>query len=290
MFIDKYLAIDLDYFSKYDRQIKRDSESSETNQPSKPKGNELPEYFFRQKDERKVDLMSAIKKLLDADYLAEEQLIDTQQQKYIRTFLLIYLSYLNEVILNKKPEVKKSNVGYVMSVEKMLLDNLVGTKENFKEIVLASGVIRESDPTKKLKVITRGEELSVLLQQASGLKISCKSYFVVFQLHEDYIHFTLNRVVTASDSNNKESSIIIEDKILPIRNIYKSLFMNMWKHLTREGDFVDRCGDHSDDENYDCLEFISCETKKMLFNDFKTYVEKNVSIQIYIQLPHLLIK
>ncbi|GAA5799293.1 hypothetical protein HPULCUR_004704 [Helicostylum pulchrum] len=164
-FIDKDLAIDLDYFSKYDRQIKKD----ETDQPSKHKGNEPDEYFFTQRNQRKDYLTFIIERLLDADSSVEKKLTNTRQQKYIRTFLLIYLSHLNEVILNVKsivdnsngkPQVGNPNIGYVISVEKMLLDNLAGTKENFKEIVFASGVVRETDRTKKLKVITRGEELS----------------------------------------------------------------------------------------------------------------------------------
>ncbi|KAI9254786.1 hypothetical protein EDC94DRAFT_618433 [Helicostylum pulchrum] len=284
-FIDKDLAIDLDYFSKYDRQIKKD----EIDQPSKHKGNEPDEYFFTQRNQRKDYLTFIIERLLDADSSVEKKLTNTRQQKYIRTFLLIYLSHLNEVILNVKsivdnsngkPQVGNPNIGYVISVEKMLLDNLAGTKENFKEIVFASGVVRETDRTKKLKVITRGEELSVLLQQASGFELSCKTYFVLFQLHEDYIYFTLNRVVTASDLNNKESSIVIEDKIILTRNIYESLFMNIWKHLTRKGDFVVLCDKHKNDENdknYDCLEFISCKTKNMFFDAFKEYVKKNIT-------------
>lgn len=287
------MGADLDYFSKYDRQIKKDRKLSETDQPSKYKEKEPPEYFFR----KKAGLESKIKTLLDADpSVKEENLSNTQQQKYIRTFLLIYLFHLNETILNvvlKTPKAEKPKTpitGYVISVEKMLLDCLTGTKENFKEIVLASGLVQETDRTKKLKVITRGEELSVLLQQASGFELSCKSYFVLFQLREDYIHFTLNRVVTVSDANNKESSIVIQDKIIPIKNIYESLFKNIWKHLTRNGDFVCRCDKHSNDENYDCLKFITLETKKMFFDDFKKYVKKNVSIQIHIQLLQLFIK
>lgn len=78
-----------------------------------------------------------------------------------------------------------------------------------------------------------------------ALPFPLKSFFVLAQLHEDYIQLTLNQVVTESNSNEQnQESIIIHDKSIQIPNIYDSLCLNMWNNIVKDNSLIQLCDTH----------------------------------------------
>jgi hypothetical protein len=62
----------------------------------------------------------------------------------------MYLIYLNELISNKLLTSLQSNdpnikIGYCITIEKILLDNVIGTKDDFKELVYENGIVERND-------------------------------------------------------------------------------------------------------------------------------------------------
>ncbi|MBM6386418.1 MAG: hypothetical protein JSY10_20895 [Paenibacillus sp.] len=231
--------------------------------------------------------MSEIKTILSTDFFFEEdsdstqqQNYNTQQQKHIRVFLIVYLAYLKDVILKKNLGFDEAEleIGYVVSIERMLLDNAIGTKSEFEEIVAASGIVKSEGTSNYLKVITRGEGLLPLLQRRhEGSEFPLNSYFLLANIHEDYIQLTLNKVVVPGSSEVEASSIVIKDKIISIENIYDSLCMNVWNCVVQTESLIILCEYHKCQSIYQVQELFSFDAREDFFKSLKSYMSENVS-------------
>ncbi|KAI8056478.1 hypothetical protein BDF21DRAFT_430903 [Thamnidium elegans] len=282
-FMDKRASKDLEYFSKYDRQLKQNNNKSKS-YSFKHTFREFYEKYFKEgvSNGSKQDTIPEFEIILQQNMLCKQIQTCIRQPNYIKVFLVMYLSYINRVILNSIPdhlrfENTDAKVGYVVSIEKTLLNNLIGTKENAKELVFASGMMGDDNRSKKLKIITQGEELVSLIQQALKLELSLKSYFVLAQLHEEHIQLTLNQVVEISDQGEEASTIILQDEIIPIRNIYDSLFRYTWNNIITDGNsLIQVCNTHNEDSNYECQQLYSLENKTKFANTLKKFISNNI--------------
>lgn len=195
--------------------------------------------------------------------------------------MIVYLAYLKNVVLKENPDFDEEaelNIGYVVSIEKMLLDNAIGTKSDFEEIVSASGIIESEGTSNYLKVITRGEGLLPLLQRHYNIFESpLDSYFLLANIHEDYIQFTLNKVVVSGGPEIEASSIVIKDKIISIENIYDSLCVNVWNCVVKTESLVRLCEDHEFQSAYQVQELFSFEARENFFKSLKSYMSEKVS-------------
>lgn len=64
----------------------------------------------------------------------------------------------------------------------------------------------------------------------SKLSLPLRSYYVHAHLTDDHIYMKLNQVVAASEEG-KLSTVLIKDKYIPIRNIYRQISEAMWLHI-----------------------------------------------------------
>ncbi|KAI8087094.1 hypothetical protein BDF21DRAFT_413720 [Thamnidium elegans] len=206
-----------------------------------------------------------------------EDSVSTEQKKYIKAFVLMYMIYIKHLISNKlstNAHTEKSHIkiGYMVSIEKMLLDHVIGNnKRDFQGLVLESGLVPKDDPSKKLRVVTQGEVLLPAIQRLSvQLKFPLKSYFVLAQLHEDYVQLTLNQVVTSPCS--EQESIILQDNIIRIPNMYDSLCFLMWNKLTQNTCLIQLCNVHKSDGT----ELFSLKTKSEFMIHLKEYISNNI--------------
>ncbi|KAI9259714.1 hypothetical protein EDC94DRAFT_611868 [Helicostylum pulchrum] len=206
-----------------------------------------------------------------------EDPVSTEQKKYIKAFVLMYMIYIKHLISNRFPtnsHTEKSDIkiGYMVSIEKMLLDHVIGTnKRDFQGLVLESGLVPKDDPSKKLRAVTQGEGLLPAIQRLSvELKFPLKSYFVLAQLHEDYVQLTLNQVVTSACS--EQESIILQDNIIRIPNMYDSLCLLMWNELTQNTSLIRLCNVHKSDST----ELFSLKTKSEFMVHLKEYISNNI--------------
>ncbi|GAA5800332.1 hypothetical protein HPULCUR_005759 [Helicostylum pulchrum] len=223
--------------------------------------------------------MHGFKSILNKSSFGNESLVSTRQRKYIKQFMLMYLLYIKQIISSKLSTglnfiaTMDTKIGYIISIEKMLLDRIIGTKAEFKRLVLTSGLFPEDDNLKKLKIITQGEGLLPVIQNFWKLEFPIKTYFVLAQLHENYIQLTLNQVVTTS-SSKQEESIALKDKIVPIQNIYDSLCMHVWIYIMEHSQSIQLCDIHVASSEF--IQLFSLNTKTQFLSNLRQFISENL--------------
>ncbi|GAA5804855.1 hypothetical protein HPULCUR_010363 [Helicostylum pulchrum] len=230
----------------------------------------------------KKNLLFEMKAILTKELSNGEALISTYKPEYINAFVLMYIIYIKEEILNKLPDHLISNhtdmkIGYAISIEAMLLKNTIGTKNSLQDIIFASGLVPKDDDSKKLRITTQGERILPAIQKSLKPEFSLKSYFLVCQLHEDYVQLSLHQVVTApSSEEGEQESIIVQDEILDIPNIYDSLCTSMWQNLVQDSNLIELCEMHITSDDNKILDLFSSTTKTEFFTNLKSHISDNV--------------
>lgn len=220
--------------------------------------------------------------ILTNNLSTEEEIVTTDEKKYIKAFILMYMIYIKEKILYTLPsdiisDPMNIKIGYAVSIEKMLLHHTIGTKDSFQDIIFSSGLVPKDNVSRKLRITLQGEGILPAIKKSLKLELPLRSYFVLCQLHKDYIQLTLNQVVTAPGlEENEQESVIIHDKIIPIENIYNSLCSNMWHNLVQDNSLIELCEMH--DKNI--LDLFSLKTKTEFFINLESYILEKVWIRI----------
>ncbi|KAI9258435.1 hypothetical protein EDC94DRAFT_675763 [Helicostylum pulchrum] len=230
----------------------------------------------------KKDLLFEMKAILTKELFNEETLISSNKPEYIKAFVLMYMIYIKEEILNKLPDHLISDhtdmkIGYAISIEAILLNNTIGTKDSLQDIIFASGLVPKDNDSKKLRITTQGERILPAIQKSLKLELSLKSYFLICQLHEDYVQLSLHQVVTVPSSEEEEQeSIIVQDEILDIPNIFDSLCTSMWQNLVQDSSLIELCEMHITSDDNKILDLFSSKTKTELFANLKDHISDNV--------------
>ncbi|GAA5812181.1 hypothetical protein MFLAVUS_005631 [Mucor flavus] len=230
----------------------------------------------------KKDLLLEMKAILSNNLSNGEVLVSTGQPKYIKAFILMYMVYVKGEIMCKLPDQLISDqlnmkIGYAVSIEAMLLNNTMGTKDNFRDLIFASGLVPKDNDSKKLRITTQGERILLAIQKSLKLKFPLKSYFLLCQLHEDYVQLSLHQVVTdLTLEENEQESIIVQDEIVAIPNIYDSLCVNMWHNLVQDRRLIELCEMHNTSDKSEVLDLFSSKTKKEFFTILRVHISDNV--------------
>ncbi|GAA5810939.1 hypothetical protein MFLAVUS_004367 [Mucor flavus] len=156
--------------------------------------------------------VAVIEDLLNLESSNKDLLVSTQQQIDIKAFVSTYWIYINNIVSRKLPAIPgrddDTKAGYCIFIESVLLKRLFGTEDDLRDIIYASNLVHKDDSSKKLRIATQGERLFSVIPQSSKPQFSLKSFFLVAQLYEDYIHLTLNQVVTESSSDEEDQEAI----------------------------------------------------------------------------------
>ncbi|KAI8091515.1 hypothetical protein BDF21DRAFT_409588, partial [Thamnidium elegans] len=233
----------------------------------------------------KKGIVSQFKTILDNTFSRKKVLVSTTQQKYINAFMFMYLFYIRELLLSKSPSQVKPddidvNVGYAVSMEKKLLKKTIGSAEKLKDIVFASGLVQKNEISKKLIITTQEEELVPKIQESFGFQFPVKSYFVVAQLYQDYIQLTLRQSVTKSkEVEEEQESIVVQEEMVPIPDIYNSLSSKMWKKLTKDKDLIQLCHLHDQSNEEQISKMLSSNIKTGFSSNFKQYISSKIFAQ-----------
>lgn len=109
-----------------------------------------------------------------------------------------------------------------------------------------------------------------------------KLYYFLAQLYEDYIQLFLQQIIQIPTMSEEESSsIIIQDDIVSIQNIYESFCKHIWKHLVKGIKLVVPCDTHKDsDHNYKNI--FSAESHITFATCMKSHLLKTVSTDTYL--------
>lgn len=209
------------------------------------------------------DIIMEIEAILYGEKDKEESLVSTQQHTYIKVFVQIYMAYISKVVSSKLSSIGESNVdmkiGYAVTIENILLQRLFVTEDNLRNIIYASRILSRDDSYKKLRIITRGERLLPVIQHRPKLQFLIRSYFMLAQLHKDYVQLVLNQVVTEEED---QEAIVIQDETIPIPNIYDSLFLNMWDSIIEDSSLIQLRDTHNKKDRVELQEIFSLENKK----------------------------
>ncbi|KAG2235803.1 hypothetical protein INT48_001029 [Thamnidium elegans] len=216
----------------------------------------------------KKSLLFEMKAILSEGLSAGEVLVSTDRQEYIKAFILMYLVYIKEDILYKLSDHMDMKIGYAVSIQAMLLNNTMGTKDNLRDAIFESGLLPKDDDSIKLRITTQGERSLPAIQKSLKLELSLKSYFLLCQLHEDYVQLSLHQVVTAPSS--EQESIIVQDEIIVIQNIYDSFSSNIWDTLMQDSSLIELC------EMHNTSNLFSSKTKTDFFVNLKDHIADNV--------------
>ncbi|GAA5815466.1 hypothetical protein MFLAVUS_008978 [Mucor flavus] len=202
-----------------------------------------------------VFMKDEIKAILTEHLSTGEVLVSTNNLKYIKAFILMYMVYIKEEILNKLP------------------DHSLYDRSDTK----IGGLVPKDNNTKKLRITAQGERVLPAIQKSLGLEFTLRSYFLLCQLHEDYVQLSLHQVVTASTSEEKEQeSIIVQDEIVAIPNIYDSLCESMWRNLVQDSSLIELCEMHNTSDKSKIFGLFSSNIKTEFFANLKVHISDNV--------------
>lgn len=220
---------------------------------------------------KKEKLLSEIKAQI-GQTLTTGNMVQEQQEKYIKVFLIVYLGYLNELVtvklVDRFGDLGSRKIGFVLSLEKKLIDEF-GTKKDFRELLFASGFLLKYNSSIKVQINTQGEGLLPVLSQRLHLELPLKSYFVLSQLHATYIQITLKQVVKIASNEEEVAAITIQDETIPINDIYEELLKNIWRHTILNEGLVINCPLH-------CENFTILSNYKEFKKRMKVHMEKTV--------------
>lgn len=245
-----------------------------------------------------IDIASQIKKCFDkgemTDFFSrlevksksapvDKVLVLIRQAEHIQLFLMMYLGYLNKLVKDQINESfgndwKEKNIGYVILVEKLLLDNVIGPRENLIHLLVESGMLQKAIKCRKSRLITQGEGILPVIEKKLDLKLPLKSYFVMAQLHENYIQFTLHQVIKTLPTEENAATIIVRDKIIPIENVNDTLCKNIWNHIKSTKKIV-CCTSHSDSKDTAC-DIFSLQNYINVLAQLRQYLSEIVSTNL----------
>lgn len=169
-----------------------------------------------------------------------------------------------------------------MSVEKLLMDTVIGSKETLQELLFESGIIQKEIDYRKSKVVMQGEGILPAIQQNLSLNLDLKSYFVVAQLHRTHMHVILHQVLKLLSPDENASTIIVRDKIIHIDNVHDTLCKNIWNSF-QLNDKISYCTSHNDIESESC-DLYSAPNHKNAFEKLKQHVSEILSTNTFSNL------
>lgn len=148
---------------------------------------------------------------------------------YMFFFMITYMhtlkNLLEKVLKNNfESDRRDNNIWYGVSVDKILLDTVFGSKKKLEKLFYASGMIQRKDNLRKAKFSTRGEKILPAIQQKfAHLEFKMKSYFVVAQMFSKHVQLTLHQVVKLASYEEDAVAIAIRDEIVQIDDVLDSL-------------------------------------------------------------------
>ncbi|KAI7894261.1 uncharacterized protein EV154DRAFT_478509 [Mucor mucedo] len=227
----------------------------------------------------------------------DNDLFTTYHPGYIFFFTITYLYNFNKTLEEKLENMvgsnwQSNNIWYGVSIDKNLLDTVFGSIKKLEKSFFACGILQKDDNRRRAKFCTRGEEILPAIQRMLvDLEFKIKSYFVVAQVFSKHIQLTLHQVVILASSEKDAASIIVQDEILYIDDVYDNLCKILWSCMQTHCQ-VNSCATHKNMHSvqYDLCDFqaYSDVTQNLrrsvveLLEMNKTSMDMNSKIQLNI--------
>lgn len=213
---------------------------------------------------------------------ANVDFVDIRHPGYVFFVIISYLYYLNKLVEEKLEgsfgnDWRDKNIAYAVCVDKSILDNVFGSKEHFHELLYASGILQKNNEHRKAQISTYGAEILPAIQQKlKHLEFKMKSYFVVAQTYPTHIQLTLHQVVRLSSPQKDAATIIIQDEIIHIEDVYDTLCKRVWANMLFSG-HVEYCTKHKDERDT-LYDFGSFQNYSNIRHKLKLCITKLVSV------------
>ncbi|KAG2199838.1 hypothetical protein INT47_009451 [Mucor saturninus] len=233
----------------------------------------------------------------DESCSSDSESFTTCHPGYMYFFVITYLHCLNKQIEEKLENTvgsnwRANNIWYGVSIDKKLLDTVFGTIKKLEKLFFASGILEKDDELRKAKFCTRGEEILPAIQHKyQHLDFRLKSYFVVAQISSKHIQLSLHRVVKLASPGEGPASIIIQDEVIHIDDVYDTLCKSIMKSI-QVNCRVDYCAMHKSEEDtpydFQSFEIYSNIYRNLkpciveLFEKSKSNLDMNSKIQLNI--------
>ncbi|KAG2200006.1 hypothetical protein INT47_000356 [Mucor saturninus] len=238
-------------------------------------------FYFRELKElyksAEVDENSPIFRLFDYDarQFATKRLLYYQMEEFhVRRNPVILpneesKSCLKPIIfVNIGSNWRANNIWYAVSMDKKLLDTVFGSIQKLEKSFFASGILGKDNELRKAKFGTRVEEiLPAIKHKYQDLGFRLKSYFVVAHISSKHIQLSLHQVVKLASPGEDPASIIIQDEIIDIDDVYDTLCKSIMKSL-QANCRVDYCITHKSQEDMQ-YDFQSFEIYKNIYRNLK---------------------
>ncbi|KAI7875827.1 uncharacterized protein EV154DRAFT_74322 [Mucor mucedo] len=243
--------------SKYGKQDKREGSLNDylRMETSKNYLKEIRDLLTLSKSNLLEQLMENIK--LDTFFIMDDKscntnnnLVTTCQPEHMFFFMLIYFYNLGKQLEDKiGNKWRDKSIWYGVCIDKNLLDTMFGSTKKLEKLFFASGILRKDNNFIKAKFCIRGEEILPAIQQKfEDLNFKMKSYFVVAQIFEKHVQLTMHQIVKLESSGSDSASIVIQDKIIYINDVYDTLVKKIWMRMQRNYQ-IDFCTTHMQNKN-----------------------------------------
>ncbi|KAG2233262.1 hypothetical protein INT48_001711 [Thamnidium elegans] len=94
---------------------------------------------------------------------------------------------------------------------------------------------------------------------------------------EDDLRDMIYAMVTESGSDHEDQeTIVVQEEIIHIPNIYDSLCFNMWNNITEDSSLIQLCNTHKGYNGNELLDIFSLENKAEFMNNLKKYISKEI--------------
>ncbi|KAG2202575.1 hypothetical protein INT47_012569 [Mucor saturninus] len=196
------------------------------------------------------DLFASKDKFEDAD----SESFTTCHPGYMYFFMITYLHCLNKQIEETLESTvgskwRANNIWYGVSMDKKLLDTVFGSIKKLEKSFFASGILGKDEELRKAKFCTRGEEILPAIQHKyQHLDFRLKSFFVVAQISSKHMQLSLHQVVKLASPGEDPASIIIQDEMIQIDNVYDTLCKSVMKSIQVDCR-VEYCITHKSEED-----------------------------------------
>ncbi|KAG2233240.1 hypothetical protein INT48_001689 [Thamnidium elegans] len=162
------------------------------------------------------------------------------------------------------------NNSFITFVEEYLTD-----EPNISSVVVNKDMLIEIENI--LSVGSHNKDTMVSIQQQVYIKAFVLIYMIYINVIVSRKTPKITEVVTESGSDHEDQeTVIIQEEIIHIPNMYDALCFNMWSNITEDSSLIRLCNTHKGYNDNELLDILSLENQAEFTNNLKEYISKDI--------------
>lgn len=192
-----------------------------------------------------------------------------QLQSYVMQYFGKLIEYINVQLKIKDADAHK--VGYVLNMEKLLMDTLyISSKNELLDLIKEHDLVDFFNNPRKMIMVDQGENtLSRMVEHT----MHPPGYYVHAHISDDHIHLKLKDAVDTKDYNGgipEMSHVYLKDKLIVMDSVYEQVADTFWEYI-QSLEETERCEFMSENDNYKHL-YLTYKVQ------LKRFITKRVNI------------